>query len=230
MNGAEVLIARKREQRASASVVLQLVPWQHVAHWAVASISSGLDSAHLLMAWLTWLCICPSPLAITLSLLCALLRATDTLRFVAWAVKSPVERSPASGSQRPQHAPHTSCETFVITLKLQQPSSSSTSAAGAGATVVPALQGTSPAQPGGAVSGQLQLAVTDVRLLRVSALPPHLVMANPMQDMLLLGLDPEGAAGAAGQQQEDVMHIDCTKTGAAAAAGSDAGRLHKVWR
>lgn len=160
----------------------------------------------------------PSPFASCVH--CCMLLDADTLRFVAWAVKSPVDCPPASGSQRPQHAPHTSCETFVITLKLQPLSSCSPSAS---ATVAPSSQGTSTAQPVGAASGQLQLAVTDVRLLRVSALPPHLVMANPVQDMLLLGLDPEGAAGAAGQQQQDVMHIDCTKTGAAAAAGHHAG-------
>ena len=59
--------------------------------------------------------------------------------------------------------------------------------------------------------GEVHLNVTDVRLLRRSKLPPHFVMANPLDDAVLLGLDPD-SSGSDLQDEEDTMHIDCRKT------------------
>ena len=90
----------------------------------------------------------------------------------------------------------TSCESFVITFKPERHPQSEGSTSNSREDSM----------------GEVHLNVTDVRLLRHSKLPPHFVMANPLEDAVLLGLDPD-SSGSDLQDEEDTMHIDCRKTG-----------------
>ena len=72
-----------------------------------------------------------------------------------------------------------------------------------------------------AAAGDLRLEVADVRLIRRSKIAPHFVMARPLEDTVLMGLDPDsiGPEGPPAHPLEapgeDAMHIDCRKqTGA----------------
>lgn len=109
------------------------------------------------------------------------------VRCIAWAASPRSEDSDGTSTSKPRR--HTACDTYVIDLTLADHGG------------------------GGGSEGSPQLRVVDVRLLRHSVLPPHLVMVNPGQDAVLLGLDPDSCCfpltAAAAAADPGVTHIDC---------------------
>jgi hypothetical protein len=151
------------------------------------------------------------------------------LRCIAWAVKEAAADSgaaagPGSSARGKAHSP-ASCETFCVTFRASPlgPAPSNPTAGGAAAASAPGVR----------------LEVGGVQLLRASALPPHLVMADGARDQALLGLDPASCSRddedprlhqAGGQQQhqqqqEEEVHIECRPSGS---SGEEAGESASV--
>ena len=109
------------------------------------------------------------------------------VRCIAWAASPRAEEDSSGGGGASKPRQHTACDTYVIDLALADGS-------------------------GGSSDGP-QLRVADVRLLRHSVLPPHLVIVNPGQDAVLLGLDPDSCCFPPAAAEAGVTHIDCRQAG-----------------
>ncbi|KAG1663161.1 hypothetical protein FOA52_006058 [Chlamydomonas sp. UWO 241] len=177
--------------------------------------------------------------------------SSGELRCVAWAVKAGGGAAAAPGGAGGRaRRDRATVETFVITLRAvptqappPPPAADAADAADASSPMqtdaFAAASAPAAASSSGSSGSRLSLDVVSVRLLRSSALPPHVALCHAHHDAVLLGLDPDAAcaggdgdvaggsgsghgaaaaaagnrAGGGGGGGADV-HIDCTRGGA----------------